>query len=404
MVDNNYVVQPLSPLGGLTEVSDDGSGIDWLVMTNEGNGAIDPNDIRLGATVSNVQWYLNLAVHTLRVVGLIENVRGSDLKDNIEGNLLGNLLYGDSSRGIGMDDTISGSGGNDTIYGGGGVDWIGGSGDDDLLFGDGGNDTITGGSGVDTLVGGAGRDTLEGGDGNTVADNGDTVSYEGSAGGVRVSLTARAWTTGQGGDAEGDRLIGFTDIIGSSRADVLVDTVRTALEAGENDNTFFGGAGRDRLLMGGGNDSAYGGTGDDILKGGTGSDHLAGGRDNDTLVGGRGKDILTGNSGADHFVLETLADSGKRAATRDTITDFSSVEGDKIDLQDLDAQKSTTAHEAFDFIGAAGFQLGVEGQLQVIQSGSGWLVSGEVDGDGIADFSIFVLSATAPVETDFLLF
>ena len=400
MANNTYVVQTLTPVGGLTEITDDGSGIDWLVMTNEGSGW---NDIRLGMTFSYADWWLNLSNRVLRVYGLVENVRGSDLPDNIEGNLLGNVLYGDSSRGIGMDDTISGSGGNDTIYGGGGVDWIGGSGDDDLQFGDGGNDTITGGSGVDTLVGGAGRDTLEGGDGNTVADRGDTVSYEGSAGGVRVTLTARVWTTGQGGDAEGDRLIGFTDIIGSSRADVLVDTVKTALEAGENDNSFFGGAGKDRLVMGGGNDSADGGSGDDFIRGEAGSDLLMGGADNDTLVGGRGRDVLTGNDGADHFVFESIADSGRTAATRDTITDFSSAQGDRIDLSGIDARANSAGIDVFDFIGAAAFQSGVEGQLQVIRAGSGWLVRGEVNGDGEADFSVFVAGPAGPGAADFIL-
>jgi Ca2+-binding RTX toxin-like protein len=50
------------------------------------------------------------------------------------------------------------------------------------------------------------------------------------------------------------------------------------------------------------------------------------GTGNDKLYGGAGKDTLTGGKGADIFVFDTAP------ASRDTITDFSRTDGDKIQL------------------------------------------------------------------------
>lgn len=47
---------------------------------------------------------------------------------------------------------------------------------------------------------------------------------------------------------------------------------------------------------------------------------------NDTLRGGQQADILTGGDGSDRFVFN------KPSHGRDTITDFSSLEGDKLEL------------------------------------------------------------------------
>ena len=81
----------------------------------------------------------------------------------------------------------------------------GGQGIDKLSGGD-GNDTITGGKGGDILIGGDGIDTL---------------NYRLSAGGVSILLGPIP--TGQhGGDAEGDQVSEFENVMGSSFNDIIV--------------------------------------------------------------------------------------------------------------------------------------------------------------------------------------
>ncbi len=62
-----------------------------------------------------------------------------------------------------------------------------------------------------------------------------------------------------------------------------------------------------------------------------GNDMLNGGAGNDTLIGGLGNDTLTGGAGADVFFIN------KEINANDTITDFSVVDGDKINLQNFAA-------------------------------------------------------------------
>jgi Ca2+-binding RTX toxin-like protein len=80
-----------------------------------------------------------------------------------------------------------------------------------------------------------------------------------------------------------------------------------------------------------------GGAGNDRLLGGAGNDTISGGAGNDLIVGGTGNDTLTGGAGNDVFRWE-FGDHGTAGApTVDTITDFSSVAGNKdvLDLRDL---------------------------------------------------------------------
>jgi Ca2+-binding RTX toxin-like protein len=89
----------------------------------------------------------------------------------------------------------------------------------------------------------------------------------------------------------------------------------------------------------GGGDTLYGNDGDDVLYGdgaimaagvAGGDDRIDGGAGNDVLIGGGGHDILIGGAGADHFVF--APGSGK-----DDILDFSSAQGDRIDLSGFGA-------------------------------------------------------------------
>ena len=63
-----------------------------------------------------------------------------------------------------------------------------------------------------------------------------------------------------------------------------------------------------------------------VLVGGFGADRLVGSGTNDILVGGRGNETLRGNGGADLFIISDV-NSGN-----DTIEDFSTIEGDALDI------------------------------------------------------------------------
>lgn len=207
-----------------------------------------------------------------------------------------NFAAGTSHTGqVGVDDVITGGPGNDWLYG---------------LSGD---DTLAGQEGNDTLHGGAGADTLFGGNGI------DTVSYVYSPSYVSVSLGSH---TGSNGDAEGDQVWEFENIIGSDGDDVLIgDAGDNLLQGGKGDDRLYGydgddfleggagwdnmegGEGDDVLNGGDGVDPMWGGNGDDVLHGGAGGDELYGEDGNDVLDGGLGADLLSGGLGADTYVF-----------------------------------------------------------------------------------------------------
>jgi Ca2+-binding RTX toxin-like protein len=103
-------------------------------------------------------------------------------------------------------------------------------------------DTLTGDAGDNVIQGRGAGDTLDGG-ANGAA--GDTLSYSNSTSGVTVNI---ATNTASGGDAQGDVISGFENIIGSSQQDVLT--------AGAGNNVLSGGAGADTLNGGTDNDTA----------------------------------------------------------------------------------------------------------------------------------------------------
>ena len=140
----------------------------------------------------------------------------------------------------------------------------------------------------------------------TFADE-DLAKWDGTAGakifdGSKHGLSSSSEDTdalhdlANAGGAAGDTYDGIANLIGSPFDDILVGD-----GAG---NGLSGGAGDDRLI---------GGDGADILSGGIGADDLAGGLGGDTFV----------------FAAEGVG------LGVDTISDFDSAEGDKLDLRDL---------------------------------------------------------------------
>ncbi len=401
MANNTYVLDLQVTGAELVTIKDDGTGTD--AITVQGLYA-QPVEISLcytveagqTATAEAMYFDANNLSHMLVISGLIENASGSNGMDVIQGNEIANLIFGDAGRvGPGAEDTLSGGLGNDTIYGGAGADAIDGNEDNDLLFGDAGNDTISGGVGVDTIEGGAGADSLNGG-----GDAGDTLSYATSPAAVQITLTFGMTTSGSGGDAAGDTITGFLNVVGSAYADRIEDTDKTTLANGANDNTFYGGNGPDMLLLGGGDDAGYGGNGNDIMVGEFGNDTLFGGDGADLLRGAGGRDILTGGPGADRFVFRTATDSTVDAKARDTITDFSTADGDKIDLSSIDAALSLVGDQAFHLTTA--FH-GIEGELRIVIHNGNLVVTGDINGDRLPDFAILVQNLASLSASDFVL-
>ena len=133
-------------------------------------------------------------------------------------------------------------------------------------------------------------------------------------------------------------------------------------------------------------------SGSDRITGGVAGDRLEGFAGNDLLYGRGGADKLYGGAGADRFIYKSIKDSTAAAGGRDTIFDFSASQKDKIDLRTIDANTKVAGNQAFTFIGNKAFSKKA-GELSSQKVASGSIVKGDVNGDGAADFSIFLKGA-----------
>lgn len=245
------------------------------------------------------------------------------------------------------------------IYGTADDDLLEGGEGGDSLYGKGGDDIIRGFAGNDVLQGSDGRDTLDGGEG------GDLAFYTDKSLPVHVSLAgSEAATVYVGGIAE-DTIRNIEKIISGSGDDTLVgDEQSNGLQGEGGDDVIYGKGGDDALSGDAGNDILDGGAGEDWafymdkslpvrvtltgseetatvyvgdvaedtirniegIFGGSSHDILTGDEQDNALVGWAGQDVLSGKSGSDRFVYMDPSNGG------DTIQDFSSDEGDQIDL------------------------------------------------------------------------
>lgn len=305
-------------------------------------------DLRPGAYSSLAYDGLSLSSNIGIAFGCaIENALGGNGGDTLLGSELANLLDGSGGA-----DILRGNGGDDTLRGGTG---------NDQLEGGAGSDNLSGGDGDDVLIGGAGNDVLDGGAGT------DTASYTGISAAVRVNLAISvAQVTGGSGS---DTLSGIENLIGGTGADILT-----------------------------GND------GTNVIDGGNGADQLSGGGGADILIGGGGRDMLQGGGGADVFRFAAIGElPGTTATAAEAILDFSSVQGDRIDLSGIDAVRQTTGvNDAFTWIGSGAFTK-TAGQLRYAVTNGVGLVSGDIDGNGTADFAIRIDKAPPLGALDFVL-
>lgn len=150
------------------------------------------------------------------------------------------------------------------------------------------------------------------------------------------------------------------------------------------------------------NDSSLvvGGGGDDLLTGRSGNDTIAGGAGGDTLNGAGGDDLLYGGQGADTFNFDA---SYPTTGGTDVVVDFSRLEGDVIRLHSIDADITNAAgtNDKFRLIGEAAFSKSA-GELRVDYQAGDAIISGDVNGDGVADFAIRVVGGNSIVSSDFI--
>lgn len=341
-----------------------------------------------------------------RLGGPGETVTGTSARDTFIGTN-GDETY----RGRSGDDDIRGKDGNDKLVGGGGHDVLFGGAGNDFLSGGPGDDDLSGGGGNDTLLGGEGVDFLQGNDGNDALDGGsnDDLLLGGLGNDKLLGGTGNDVLHGNGGKDRLDGGFGRDILYGNDGRDRLFGSYnddqayggsgKDIVKGGKGDDELFGGQDDDRLFGGHDSDTLSGGNGDDTLNGGSGDDTLFGGLGDDSLSGGIGTDYLDGGFGNDLFVFEEIGHSAVGAA-RDDILDL--VRGtDKIDLSAIDA-KTGGANDAFAFIGTAAFS-GTKGELRYSAKAGSSVVSGDVNGDGKADFEIGVEGIVSLTASDFIL-
>jgi len=289
-------------------------------------------------------------------------------------------------------DTVDGNNGNDLIDGRAGNDLLNGGSGNDTIVGGSGGDTITGGVGNDNIDAGAGDDTIivSGGDaqldtingGNTGEVKGDTIVVQGSGAVTFANFDTNASSI--------ENWVGnSSNISGTGNADTIDLSHLSSV------------AGLTYVDAGSGDDSVTGSAVADDLRGNSGNDSLSGAGGADVLNGGAGVDTLSGGTGADRFIYNVLSDIAS-GSLHDTIKDFSHAEGDRIDLSGIDANSSIGSDQAFTFIGAAAFG-NHAGELHYTLSASGLTLSGDINGDGKADFSIDLLGVSTLDSHDFLL-
>ena len=298
----------------------------------------------------------------------------------------------------GFDQVITGTGGWDTLPGGPGRDHIIGGNGNDYLLGYGGNDRLEGGNGADRLEGGSGADVLDGGPGNDTLTGG---------------LGADTLIGGAGNDIY---------VIGFDTGDTITDSggIDTLISSGDCDLRDYDGI---EVLSISGNSgrgvTAIGTDGDDtinmsawmgVIDAGTGDDTLNGnGKSNEIFIGGLGRDVMFGgykdydepwfgqDNGVDRFDFRDVAESAV-GAKRDVILNFvhsdgPNTGGDQLNLGAMDANTTINGNQAFRFIADADFS-GTAGELRLqyfdfANDASNYsVISGDVDGDGAADFEI----------------
>ncbi len=292
-------------------------------------------------------------------------------------------------------------------------------------------------AGDDVLVGTAADEVFDALGGDDQIDGGagiDTAAYGSAPGGVVVSLTsAAAQDTVSAGM---DTLVRIENLSGSAFADHLSGNLgANRLDGWTGADLLAGLAGNDTYLVDNAGDvvTEVANAGTDTvlttlasytlganveigritegstakLAGNSLNNTLVGGAGNNVLVGDMGVDRLTGGAGADTFDFNRARETGLTSASRDTITDFTHAQGDRLDLATIDANTNLPGNQPFTKPVSSSLAFSTTktfkaaGQLYFDKAAH--VLYGNTDVDPAPEFSLKVLGATSLVTGDFLL-
>ena len=139
-----------------------------------------------------------------------------------------------------------------------------------------------------------------------------------------------------------------------------------------------------------------------MLEGLSGKDELKGGGGADALAAGRpGRRYHDGRSSGDHFVWDSLQETGITPSTLDIVMDFNAAEGDMIDLHTIDANGTGAGNAAFTFIGTDAFS--APGQVRYFNDGVDTFVGLNADSSPLDDAVIRISGLETPRESWFWL-
>ncbi|MEQ1529115.1 MAG: putative Ig domain-containing protein [Methylococcales bacterium] len=315
---------------------------------------------------------------------------------NGTGNTLDNVLTGNSAA-----NTLMGGAGNDRLIGGAGADNLqGGIGDDAYVV-----DVVTD---VVTENANEGTDTVEAAITYTLTTNVEnllltgTTAINGTGNALNNVLTgnsaANTLTGGAGNDwldgkAGADKLLGGLGndtYVVDVATDVVTENANEGIDAIESSATYTLSANVENLSLTG--LAAINGTGNTL------NNLLVGNNAANILRGGAGKDNLVGGLGADKFLYSAISDSGVGITLRDLIQDFSSAQGDKIDVKAIDANSKLTGTQAWTFV-TTGFT-GVAGQVSF--DAANHLLQFDQNGDKSPDMEIELTGINTLAATDFV--
>lgn len=283
-------------------------------------------------------------------------------------------------------------------------------------------DIMTGSKRDDTFFGLEGKDTIDGGKGWDQVRYQRDEKYDGEAG-IKANLAKNFVIDGFG---DKDKVLNVEAVIGTHHNDSFTGSKADNWFMGlDGVDKFDGGKGTDviqfsywedlgqtgvfvdlSLSSGQVIDDGFGNT--ETLKsieavdGSTLADNIklgnadgwAWGNDGDDfLLAGKGVQWFGGGAGEDTFIFGALNTLGNSKATRDQIDDFSQADGDQIDLSGIGTL----------FLGGEGALTGEAGELRYVITGSKTILSGDIDGNGKADFQIQINKAVEFEEGDFIL-
>ncbi len=312
--------------GGLgADAMSGGKGDDTYVVDNAGDTVTELSNGGIDLVKSGVTYVLGANLENLTLTGTANiDATGNGLDNIIQGNSGNNHI--ESGNGF---NHVYGGDGVDTLVGGTGPDWLDGGAGDDIMAGGAGNDTYVVDSLGDTITeaANAGADIVMAGMSYTLAANFEGLTLTGTGNFTATGNSATNTLIGNSGNNVLDGGGGRDNMAGGLGDDTYILTnvsdIVTESANGGTDTIWssfnVGGLAanvENLTLTGSANIGASGNDDNNVLTGNAGNNFISGRGGDDRLTGGAGADIFHFGAGTGH----------------DTIVDFSSVEGDKIQL------------------------------------------------------------------------